>query len=326
MAAEVTISRLQANEMPHVVDCFQRVYGNSYANPMFYDTTALTTAVELGHLLCVGAFAGGRLVGHMAMTRLSPQATSVEMGNTVVDPLFRGAGIAWQIGNELIQWAEELGFWGFLHYPTTDHHIMQQHSVKAGFETGLMLGYIPAETDGKVQRSTDSKQLRQAATVVYQPLKSAPFSAQYCPEVYRKLIDPMMQASGLRREWRTPTTTQGSQAEDVQDQYFPVRGLWRATVACGADAIDHCLANFLDAQAQARAPCQQLDLSMNDATIAQGVTIAQRCGFSFCAWLPGYAESDVLRLQRVNPAVTDLSPNVTNPIAKQLLKVLTANY
>ena len=35
-----------------------------------------------------------------------------------------------------------------IHYPTTDHKIMQRRSVLAG-KTGLMLSYIPNETNDK---------------------------------------------------------------------------------------------------------------------------------------------------------------------------------
>ena len=160
----IEIERLGPSDAEGIVDCFRRVYGDSYANPVFQDAAALAALMSGESVNCVGALRSDRIVvGHMAMT-LHPGASSAELGNTVVDPQVRGEGVAWKVGAELSKWCIELGYSGFLHYPTTAHHIMQRQSVVAGFETGLMLGYIPVETDGKV--TVNASELRQAATAV----------------------------------------------------------------------------------------------------------------------------------------------------------------
>ena len=146
---ELSIQRLGAAQAQAISECFARVYGQSYANGLFYDVPVLEEEIRSGRLSSVGAVDdGGRILGHMAMV-CHPKAQFAELGNTVVDPDARGSGVAWQVGSELTRWCAEKGYTAYLHYPTTDHHIMQRQSVKGGFETGLMLGYIPAETDGR---------------------------------------------------------------------------------------------------------------------------------------------------------------------------------
>ena len=141
-----SIVRLSGKDAEAIGHCFRRVYGETYGNPLFYDLVALETALDSGALSSVGAWDDdGDLIAHMAMTSLDSTVVA-ELGNTVVDPRARGGGLAWQVGAALISWCVEKGFRGYLHYSTTDHHIMQQQSVKSGFETGVMLGYIPAET------------------------------------------------------------------------------------------------------------------------------------------------------------------------------------
>ena len=331
MHENITIKRLTAADAPLVVHCFERVYGNTYANPMFYDAQQLAQNLMDNTLRSVGAFFQGQLVGHMAMTHVGTQATSVEMGNTVVDPAVRGGGIAWQVGDELTQWAAELGYTGFLHYPTTDHHIMQQHSVKKGYETGLMLGYIPGHTDGQVRQFSDragvepsSVPLRQAATVVYQPLQPLPSQpAQrhplFCPSTYRDTLEPLVEASGLHRTWQSTPANGVDITIKFEEQRFPKRGLRRLRVFEGAANLRSVCADFFDSIALLHTPCQHLDLAMQDPDLEHAVEMAKAAGFVFCAWLPGYGATDVLRLQRVAARVTQMQPDVVNPVGKQLL-------
>ena len=103
------IERLVPENAAAVIDCFRRVYGDSYANELLYDPQGLAEAMRSGRVGCVGALSGGgEVLGHMAMT-VHPDASVVELGNTVVDPRARGEGLAWQVGAELSAWCRELG-------------------------------------------------------------------------------------------------------------------------------------------------------------------------------------------------------------------------
>lgn len=309
-----SIVRLAAADAAAIVDCFRRVYGDSYANELFYDAAALARALAAGRVGSVGArSADGVILGHMAMT-VHPDASVVELGNTVVDPAARGQGLAWKVGAELSAWCRDLGYQGFLHYPTTDHHIMQRQSVKAGFEIGLMLGYIPAETHGRVGAADRSG--RQAATIVYEPYGPGETFEGFVPVEYMDLLTKLTQRTGLPRTWRSSEEVPalaGKSDRLIQAK----RGLDRCSfIRVGAD-IEHVLAAFSDSLA----PCLQIDLPMTDAAIGHGVRFAKDLGFGFCGWLPGYRAGDVLRLQRVAPNVTDLSPALENPDARDLLEV-----
>ena len=316
----VKIIRLVADDADRIVHCFRSVYGASYANELFYDATRLAAAIGAGRLGCVAAEApDGSLLGHMAMT-VRPDATIVELGNTVVDPAARGQGIAWQVGAELSAWCRELGYTGFLHYPTTDHHIMQRRSVKKGYEVGLMLGYIPAETDGQVSGRSEllDSPGRQAATIVYEPYPTNTGSEEtyYLPSDYADRIRGYSESTGLQRVWRNPEESRAEQSNTRLDR-LARRGLERLTVVeVGAD-FDR-LIESLDGDS---APCQQVDFRMADRGVEQGVGAARAAGFWFCGWLPGFSAGDVLRLQRIDPAQTNMTPALTNPEALSLLRL-----
>jgi hypothetical protein len=190
--------------------------------------------------------------------------------------------------------------------------------VKRGFETGLMLGYIPAETDGKVH--SEERMLRQAATIVYEPLADPQSAASYLPADWADLIRQLAKDCGLPRSWLVGAGEISPAVSQAEFFDYPRRRLARLTVTeVGAD---------LDARVQQLnsldVPCLQLDLLMNDPALAAGATQAASHGFVFCGWLPGYRRADVLRLQRVDPALTDMNPGLVNPTAQTLLKQIVS--
>ncbi len=310
----VSIRRLQPEDAAAIVSCFRRVYGDSYANELFYDVAALTEALQEGRVGCVGAIdADGTVLGHMAMT-VHPEASVIELGNTVVDPAARGGGLAWKVGAELSIWSRELGYQGFLHYPTTDHHIMQRQSVKAGFETGLMLGYIPAETHGQVGEDEAALRKRQAATIVYEPYAPGAAFEGYLPDDYAELLQAMVLPTELPRSWQAPASAVPSVARFELRSHLK-RGLSRLSVAVAGET----LAEGLDALDASQAPCQQIDFRLGDSAVGSGVRAARARGFRFCGWLPGFRAGDVLRLQRLRDLDTDLAPKLENPTARRLL-------
>jgi hypothetical protein len=315
---QYTIQRLTAGHANAIVHCFQRVYGNTYAEGLFYDSAQLKTRLTDGSLRSVGAVtASGQVIGHMAMTIIDPDQPP-ELGNTVVDPDMRGSGLAWQVGAELTHWCAELCYPGFIHYPTAAHHIMQRQSVKSGFEVGLMLGYIPAETDGKV--SANRNATREAATIVYEPLNSqaeteSPAITSYLPAYGADFIAQACSDIGLQRDWLSTGTPDLSPHSETQNNFYPRRSLNRMTVSViGAD-VDTAIKAFH----KNSAACYQLDLPMNSPGIDFAVNAALQAGYFFCGWLPGHINGDVLRLQKVDRQQTNFVPALENPFAQALL-------
>lgn len=318
-APSLTIRRLEPGDAPRVVDCFRRVYGNSYANELFYQPDRLAEAMQDGRIGSVGAVSsGGVVLGHMALTR-HPEARTVELGNTVVDPDARGQGLAWRIGDAPTRWSLELGYRGYLHYPTTDHQVMQRQSVKAGFEVGLMLGYIPVETDAGMPGHHHRGRL--AATIVYQALghpDPEPAQTLYLPRYGAELVQAFARDTGLARDWRQSEPAAAATSV-VTTARFEKRGLLRTRVTRAGRDLPDQLAAALESETSVW-PCRQVDFVMSDPGIDSGVEAARRLGYRFCGWLPGFVDGDVLRLQQVTADSTDLNPDLVNPTARALLR------
>ncbi|XOV82708.1 MAG: GNAT family N-acetyltransferase [bacterium] len=315
---DFTIQRLSPADAQGIVACFQRVYGDTYAEGLFYDAQQLRNKLANGSLCSVGAVtATGQVIGHMAMTIRTPLQTP-ELGNTVVDPDMRGAGLAWQIGAELTRWCAQLGYPGFIHYPTAAHHIMQRQSVKNGFEVGLMLGYIPAGTDGKTD--AHNKLTRKAATIVYEPLPTAAAHRAtqkngYLPAYGADFIQRACAETGLQRTWQSQTAPPSATPGQTDTTVYARRSLARLTAATiGAD-----IGNRIAAMEATPCACYQLDLPMDSAALNAAVQSAVQAGYLFCGWLPGHQNADVLRLQKVDPQQTDFAPVLENAFAQDLL-------
>lgn len=314
------ILRLGAQHAPLICDCFQRVYGDTYANELFYDPVALAQAISDTRIRCVGALRQDTLLGHMAMT-MDPKARVAELGNTIVDPAARGDGLAWKIGDELARWCVEAGFTGYLHYPTTDHHIMQRRSVEGGYETGLMLGYVPLETDGKVEAGVKTR--RAAATIVYQPLAETPGSETlFLPAALQTLIPTLAAPTGLQRQWVSAPAGDTSQTTVAEVERFARRSLSRLRVARVGTDFKQVLHRFKAGGDD----CLQVDLLMSDPGIETGVQRVTDSGGLFCGWLPGYQETDVCRYQWIDRTICDDAPAVVNETAQSILAFIVGDH
>jgi hypothetical protein len=96
------------------------------------------SAIEAGRLQSVVAIDPEvGVVAHMSLQPRVDRAGIAELGNTVVDPRFRGRTLTPRLTGELIGRCRSLGLVGFIHYPTTAHLAMQKMAARGG---GIELG------------------------------------------------------------------------------------------------------------------------------------------------------------------------------------------
>ena len=85
------IAPLEPDDIPRLIDCVRRCYGDSYPNPMMYDSIQLKEAIEAKLLHSVVAkLDDGQIIGHCALTFDDCHNTSPEAGKMMVDPNYRG--------------------------------------------------------------------------------------------------------------------------------------------------------------------------------------------------------------------------------------------
>jgi serine/threonine-protein kinase RsbW len=326
MTDVIRIQPLDPGDAPKLSACFRRVYGESYVAGFFYDPAEIRARTGDGRLHSVVALTpAGEIVGHMALYRPHPRALTVELGNTIVDPRWRNQGLAARLAAALIDVSRRLGAVGFHHYPTTAHPIMQRLAVQAGgVETGVMLAYIPEGTEYR-DLGGASEQGRLAVVTVYQPLDPAPAREVFLPPRYAPMLRAIHERAGLEREaLAPPEVSRGvSSSTRMSSRLDDRRGLLRIHVdRAGRDV----LARVREAMGAGPVEATHVDLLLSDPGAPRAVEALRTRGFFFCALLPEFAATDVLRLQHLRETVgTGTPPDLVHPEAREILRAALAD-
>lgn len=322
MADATDIRPLTAADAEALSACFRRCYGDSYVPAFFYDppeTRARLADRRLESL--VATTPTGEIVGHMALMRPHAGAATVELGSAIVDSRYRRHGLLAQLGTALVERARVSGAVGYHHYQTTAHAIIQRAAAGAGSaETGVMLAYIPAATEYR-DLVSPSPTDRLAAVTVYHALAVAPVRDVALPRRYRTLLREIYAAAGIPRHEVVSGPESDSSSAQVTRDVDAQRSLLRIHV----EQIGTDLGEQVDAiEREYPSDVTHVDLVLADRSISGAVETLHARGFFFCALLPEYAASDVLRLQRLR---TDswVRPDLVTTRARELLDAILAD-
>ncbi|MEO6026003.1 MAG: GNAT family N-acetyltransferase [Candidatus Binatia bacterium] len=322
MSDEIRIGPLDPADAPQLTACFERCYGRSYIATFFYDPDAIRARMRDGRLQpVVATMPDGTIVGHMALTRRHAQALTLEAGNTIVDPSQRSQGLAARLGAALFEVCRDGGGIGFHHYPTTAHGVMQKLAVQGGgVETGIMLGYVPAGVDYKDIGGASADRL--AVVTVYQPLAPAPARSVSVPPRYAAVVHELYGKAGFARAMH-PAVPPSSSSTSVLHTTVAAPGVVQIAVErVGADLA----AAVAQAASDAAALVTHVDLPLDDPGTPAAVEALRPAGFFYCALMPEFAASDVLRLQHLHPAAEPSTlPELVNPEARALLQFAMAD-
>lgn len=316
----IELRNLAASDAQQLVACIRDCYGDTYANEDFYDDQVIEQMVESGRLRSVVAIHQGKLVGHTGITIRHPEAIAAEAGNTVVSPAMRGQGLLARLGEALRRRTLREGFAGYVHYPTTAHEIMQKSATRgAGRETGIMLAYIPGETE---YSDFEQSQGRLAATIVYQPLIDTPSRMSYLPTRYAQRILSLTAALGLTRRFLEPYAP-GQEASQVKDTILERRNLLQLSINKIGDDLPVRLLGL----AAGTQDIVHADINLAEPGINYAIEVLSNHGFVYGGWLPNFGENDVLRLQRIdNLTETELNPNLVTSEAYALLEQIKSEF
>ena len=322
MTDTLEIRPLVSEDAEKLTACFERCYGDSYVVGFFYDPAEIRARMADGRVRSVIAVSrDGEIVGHMAMMRPHPGALTVELGNTIVDPRYRGNGLAARLGAALFEACRTGGYVGFHHYPTTAHAIMQKLAVQAGgVETGVMLSYIPEGTDYR-DLGGKSEKGRLAVVVVYQPLAPAPARTVFLPARFATMLREIYARAGLAREVLGSSVPVATSPSRLRARLDARRNLLRIEVERIGDDL---LERVEDAAERAPAEVTHLDLLLSDPGVPHAVEALCDRGFLFCALLPEFAACDVIRLQRLRSELKAL-PDLVYPEAREILAATLAD-
>ena len=292
------ISSLELDDIPHLIDCVRRCYGESYDNPMMYNVEQLQAAINQKQMYSVVAkLNDGRVIGHCALSFDGTENISPEAGKMIVDPDFRGHHIAELMAKKRIEIAQALDLPGFWTECVTNHPYSQHEMIAFNAkETGLFISNTPASFS--MQGLQNFSDTRMSLLTFYLALKDLPHAIflptqhiEYIQELSQKLkLNRVISDSNVTGNGNTIFTTALTPADQI-----------------GSLSIDHIGSDVVDAVSGAlQKPdfsglaAVYLDLPIGQEAAANAYTQLEKIGFFWGAWIPNFTpKGDVLRLQKV---------------------------
>ena len=303
MANEITpeIRLLKVADIPHLIDCVKRCYGDSYPFHEMYDPVALQKIVDdkLMHSV-VAQHPDGHLIGHCALTFDSASNTAPEAGKMIVDPDFRGHHIAESMAQKRIEIAKELDLVGFWTDCVTNHPYSQDEMIAFGAqETGVLLGAAPSREMAGLQNFTDTRMsflscylsLKENKNTIYLPKNHVDFVGDLAKKIKVDRTIAESDALGSGPSKYSVTVNPAMQMANIKVQHI------------GEDFEASITAELAKLEPQNLA-FTMLNLPISQEAAALAFTQLESMGFFWGAWLPNYtAQGDFLRLQKLHESV-----------------------
>ena len=303
MTNEITpeIRRLEITDIPQLIECVKRCYGDSYPFKEIYDSAALEKIISSKMMYSVVAqHPDGRIIGHCALTFADAHNTSPEAGKMVVDPDYRGHHIAEEMAKKRIEIAKELDLIGFWTDCVTNHPYSQKEMIAFGAqETGVLLGATPSRNMVGLESLSDT---RMSFLSCYLPLKDKDHTI-YLPENHIDFVSNLSQKINLTRTI-LESSAQGIGKSEYVTQVNPETQIASIKVQhIGKDFI-HSINAELEKLEPLNLPFTLINLPISQEAASFAFSELEKIGFFWGAWLPNHSQhGDVLRLQKLHTSV-----------------------
>ncbi len=306
-AAQVEVRPMEAVDAAELVRCVYRCYGYSYKDPILYEPEHIADALRDGLMTSVvAALPDGSVIGHSAIFVERAGDAVPEAGRMLVDPRFRGHGIATRLAALRKKVAAERGITGYWLEAVTNHTSSQRESLRLGAsEVGLLIGGSPASV--QMAGFDNVNQGRRTLLAMFAPLH--PIAEQlYVPERHAEFIAALAENLGIERriEVGDDDPEPGSESR-VSTSVRPMLGVGSLHVSMVGADLGRLVADELEALDPFDLGAVHLDLPLSDPAAAGAVATLEALGFGFAAWIPRFEDGDdVLRLQRVEGHAVDV--------------------
>jgi ribosomal protein S18 acetylase RimI-like enzyme len=310
--AQIEYREMTAADALEVARCFYRTYRLSapLADEVIYHPERCAEQVRAGlHIAVVATAPDGRIVGHNAVTREAPDDPLGVAGFLVVDPEFRGHGIAEKVTELAFARARDAQLRGMLAMAVTVHTASQKTSLKnGGIETGVLLAAQEARV---AMRGIAEKEqhARHAMLAYYFPFMPDVRRASYPPPIYREIVGQISASCGLDRDIpvKPPAVSMTQMAERSALDVRVIRGARFARIRVGSFGRDFVAEIFhlMDDLHRHHIDVLRLELPLSDPMTALFGSAAEELGFSFAAIFPCTTAGDLLCLQSLDRIEVD---------------------
>jgi len=292
------INAFEPADAGHLPNLFRRIYGDHYLSASVYDPQAYSRANADGSgQSLVARGPDGLPVGHLAILKAAPNPGVRELGQGVVDPDHRKAGLLGDLIDGCIHIADrDPGCCGLFGAALTNHVFSQRALWRADFvDVGFEIGYVPAR-----MMQIEATGAGPTATVIqYRALDDAPNQVTYLPSAYSDLMLALFDQLRTTRAYAgsdQPLDKAGQSRIEIVD--LPRFDMVRLNIRrIGADLMDR-VALATAAARRHRRTMVQLVLALDSPCTDAAVEALRAAGFWFGALLPRWMGADALLLQR----------------------------
>ena len=319
---DIAVRLVTPAEASHLIGLIRRCYGESYIDPSFYSEVVVSELLANRRLHSIGAFTdAGQLVGHMGITLRPHGGITADAGMTLVDPTFRGRGIARRVAVGLAEQSMALGLVGVHDYPVTVHAATQRIGAGFGVDTGLMLANMPGDVVFQ-EIEAPAPGARTSSLIRWIPFGLAPERSVYLPERYGAQIESLYAEAHLSRTALQSDEGLGELESELEQAYDERRQILRVAVArAGGDLATRVEAETREAVKRG-ALVAHVDLPLSDPAAPMATEALRTQGFSFAGLLPEYRDGDLLRLQWLADSVDETAFSVLSTDAMQAIAAL----
>ena len=327
------IRTLGEDDVPALIACTRRCYGESYPEPGFYEASYIRSELRARRLLSVGALVDSRVVGHLGM-RIPISGDSVaETIAGMVDPDYRGLGLMSAMGSQMSADYDKFGIVATRHIATGAHDRTQRNIVSSGgVATGVLLGHIPAGTHYRgIEHGFGDARI--AAVVYFQAFGRLGALDVHLPVHYAELVADLYEQLELDRHL-VPRSHASPAAPDDSTRAWSSslhhdqrRGISLLRVGSLASDATRPAGELVGEMLSQNPVVAYADVPIADRRAPELLDLLHERGFRFGALLPGTATSEAIRMQRLSGASIAPSATVTaSPGGRALLDWISLEY
>jgi hypothetical protein len=317
----VEVREVAPNDVPALIACIRRCYGETYTEREFYDQDYLRHELGSGRLVSVGAFVEPRVVGHVGTRLPAPGEVVAETVAGIVDPDYRGRGLIPLMGARMVARYPGLGIAATINVATGAHDRTQRPLVAAGgVATGVLLGHVAARTAyrGISHAFGDAR----IGVVVYvQVFGQLPAFEVYLPDNYAQRVADLYEQLALERHVVARRTTGSTCPLTGSLHHDSQRGISSLRFGTLANEPTRPAVELVAEVTAAGEEIAYADIPISDPHCLELFDLLEYQGFFFGALLPGSARREAIRLQRLIGAPIRPDAVVTaSPAGRSLLQ------
>lgn len=325
MPEPLSYRQLEPCDSKLLVQGIERVYGDTYPVPDFYDQGYIAGAIKQQRLHSVVALnSASEVVGCMSTVLEQVGDYTADGSALMVAPEYRGHGIVAQLGHYSVEIYRRLGLGGLHLYALALHDLVQNQSGRAG---AVVTGILPAWFSKRATvAGYDYPDARIGAVTLYMPLAGLPARSCYLPARHATVLGQIYARLDIPRSLLEPPAIPLPDSAAFRTEHKPANQQVRATcLRIGAD-FEMALQNIFPRDNGRAVEVEYLDLPLQDPGIGEAVDTASEQGFFFGALMVDRCGCDHLRLQRF-PAdlAAPASMVLATPEARSLLDYLLAD-